>query len=134
MSNAASTFGQCWSCVSDLSSPGVYVSGNRAVAEAIARRLQTPRGGLIDDPTYGYDLTYFLNAELSTTDLALIQSNTNAECLKDERVTAAATSLTFTGGVLIVTIAVTTSTGPFTLVLSVSSVAANPVQILAVTP
>jgi phage baseplate assembly protein W len=133
MSNAAaSSFGQCWSCVTDLSSPGIYVTGNQAIGEAIARRLQTPRGGLIDDPNYGYDLTDFLNDDLTTADLALIQSNVNAECVKDERVTAASTTLTFTGGVLIVTIAVTTSAGPFTLVLSVSSVAANPVQILAV--
>jgi phage baseplate assembly protein W len=129
-----SNFGTTWSCVSDITQPAVLVSGNQAVAEAIARRLQTPRGGLIDDPNYGYDLTAFINDDLTTPQLASIQSQVSAECLKDQRVRAAATTVTFFSGVLIVSIVLTTATGPFTLVLSVSAVAANPVQILSPVP
>lgn len=132
MSAANPVFGQCWSCVSDVASPGNYVSGNLAVAQAMARRLQTPRGGLIDDPTYGYDLVGELNDDVNATDIARMSGLVNAECLKDERVSQASATVTFITGVLIVSIALTTSAGPFTLVLSVSSVAANPVQILAV--
>ena len=128
-------YGQCWSCVSDLTSPAVYVSGNRAIGEAIARRLSTVRGGLIDDPTYGYALTEFLNDDLSTGDIARIQANTQAECLKDERVAEADVTVSLVGTTLGVSIQVTTVTGQtFALVLSVAEVAVNPVQILSVTP
>ena len=128
-------FGTCWSCVTGLTFPARMVSGNRAVAEAIARRLQTPRGGLIDDPNYGYDLTAFLDADITAPVLASIQSQVNAECVKDQRVTSATSTVTLTvAGLLIVTIALTTAFGPFSLVLSVSAVAENPVTILSAPP
>lgn len=124
-----SPLGQCWSCVSDITSPGYYVSGNRAVAEAIARRLQTPRGGLIDDPDYGFDLTAYVNADISPADIALIQSNVDAECLKDERVAAAVSTVTLLAtGVLTVVIQLTAGSGPFTLVLAVSDVTVSLLQ------
>jgi phage baseplate assembly protein W len=134
VANTATTYGSCWSCVSDLASPGTFVTGNRAIAEAIARRLQTPRGGLIDDPTYGYDLTDFVDADVSPADLARMQSNVVAECLKDERVSGASVSVLLTAaGVMIATIKLEPVGGqPFTLVLSVSAVAVDPVTILGV--
>jgi phage baseplate assembly protein W len=130
----ANSDGSCWSCVSGLSSPGVFVTGNRAIGEAIARRLQTPRGGLIDDPKYGYDLTDFVEADVSPADLARIQSNVAAECAKDERVAAATAKIVLTSaGVLLATIELEPVGGePFSLVLSVSDVAQSPVQILGV--
>jgi phage baseplate assembly protein W len=127
-------FGSAWSCVSDLTLPSVQVSGNQVVAEAIARRLQTPRGGLIDDPNYGYDLTAWLNADVTPAQIASIQSSINAECTKDERVSSAASSVTFLSGALIVSVLLTTAAGPFTLVLSVSSLAPNAVTLLSVFP
>jgi phage baseplate assembly protein W len=117
--------------VTDLSSPGTYASGKRAIAEAIARRLQTPRGNLLSDPTYGYDLTAFLDADLGARDIAMITSNAQAECLKDERVAGATVTIALSAtGVLVVSIAIDPSVGlPFTFVLSVSQVT---VQILQV--
>lgn len=126
-----SLFGSGWSCVDDLTMPAVMVTGNRIVAEAIARRLTTPRGGLIDDPNYGYDLTDFLNDDLSPTDVARIAAGVQAECVKDERVSSAVATVTLTAGVMVVTIALTTANGPFTLVLSITDVT---VSILKVTP
>jgi phage baseplate assembly protein W len=130
---SSSVYGQAWSCVSSLSSPAVFVSGNVAVAQSLARRLSTPAGGLIDDPTYGYDLSGELNDDVSNSDIAQIQSRTAAECLKDERVADAVVSITFVSSNFIVNIQVTLVTGQtFTLVLSVSQVAKDPINILSV--
>ena len=132
MSNLGSpNYGSCWSCVSDLTMPAVMVGGNRAVAEAVARRLQTNRGRNVGDPNYGYDVTAFLDADVTQKDIVTIQSNVEAECTKDERILSATCTAILTGGVLILTIALTAASGPFTLVLSVSQVAQNPLQILA---
>lgn len=124
-------FGSAWSCVDDLTMPARYVTGNRVVGEAMARRLSTDRGGLISDPTYGYDLTAEMDDDASPSDLAAIAAQIQAECVKDQRVLAAVATVTLAGGVLIVTIQVTTAAGPFTLTLSVDQVS---VQILKVTP
>lgn len=79
-------FGTAWSCVTDLTMPAVLVSGNQVVAEAIARRWQTPRGRLIDDPSYGFDLSDYLNDDLAPADLARIGAQAAAEAAKDQRV------------------------------------------------
>lgn len=107
------------SCVTDIR-PGM-VSGRRALGESVARRLQTPRGRLIDDPNYGHDLTGELNDDVTHADIARMSSSIEAECLKDERVLAAAAAVTFSAGVLVVTITLTDGAGPFVLVLKVTS-------------
>jgi phage baseplate assembly protein W len=132
VANANTNLGSCWSCVSDITSPAIMVSGNLAVSQAIARRLQTPRGNLIDDPNYGTDLTAYLLDDITPGQLNAIQTAVNQECLKDQRVTAASSTVQLIGTVLIVSIALQAGAGPFSLVLSVSQVAANPVQILSV--
>lgn len=90
----------------------------------------TPRGGLIRDPNYGFDLTQYLNGDLNAVDIAQMSAGIEAECVKDERVLAASASVQLTGaGALIVTITLTESDGPFSLVLAVSDVT---VQLLTV--
>lgn len=115
-------FGSCWSCVTDLTMPATQATGFRVVAEAIARRWQTPRGGLIDDPNYGFDVSDFINADMSKTDIARLAQLAGSEAEKDERVLSCKVTVTLTGGVLIVTGAVETALGPFQLVVSVSQV------------
>jgi phage baseplate assembly protein W len=124
-------FGQAWSCVTDLTSPAQMVSGFRVVAEAIARRWQTPRGGLIDDPNYGYDLSDYINDDLGPADLARIGQDAAAEAQKDDRVLNATVTLTLIGSVLLAAGVFTTAQGPFRLVLSVSLVT---VTLLEVAP
>lgn len=109
-------------CITDLDPGMIEVDGRRCLAQAIARRLMTPRNGLIDDPNYGYDLTAFLNGDFDQAPLARMNGQIIAECLKDERVVAATSQVVVSGGVLIVTISLTDGLGPFPLVLSVSSV------------
>ena len=122
----ATDFGYDLSCVSDLDPSGKTVSGRRLLAEAIVRRLTTPRGRLIDDANYGFDLTGYLNADVVPRDTAEVKALAEAECLKDERVVSAnVTSQVNTGGVLVVTILIQDAAGPFPLVLSIAGVTAT---------
>lgn len=110
------------SCVTDLTLDMAQVTGRVALAQAIARRWQTPRGGLIDDPNYGYPLSDLLNDDVSSGDLAKAQAGAAAEALKDERVLACKVSLVLNAGVLVVTASITDAAGPFTLVASVTEI------------
>ena len=69
------------------------VSGQEAVAQAIARRLQTPAGGMLGDPAYGYDLRGLVNTAKSLAELEEIRANVEAQCLLDLRVDIADVSL-----------------------------------------
>lgn len=121
--------GTDFACIKDFSPDLALATGRACLAQAIARRLITPRGGLIDDPNYGYDLTQFVNDDLDVPDLARIEANTVAECNKDERVSSTTVKLTLAAsGLLIVTVSLEDSAGPFSLVLSVTDVT---IQILA---
>lgn len=111
------------SCVDDLSPNMLEVTGRLLLAQAIARRYMTPRGRLIDDPNYGFDLTQYVNDDLSQADIARIQAGAQAEAEKDERVESANVTINLsTAGIMIVTVVLVDSQGPFTLVLSVNSV------------
>lgn len=97
-----------------------------AIAQALARRLGTPRGGLPDDATYGEDLTEWCNRGHSSAEIRDLARRIAAECQKDDRVRAVrvtvapdATARTFD-----VTVAVDphdAALGTFTLTLAVSS-------------
>ena len=118
-------YGTDLSCVSDLTPNMAETNGTHAVAEAIARRLQTPRGSLIGDANYGFALTDYVNDDVSQQDIAIISSNTQQECLKDERVSSAKAQLTFANNALVATISLVAAPGPFTLVLSISNLTTN---------
>lgn len=116
-------FGKALSCVNDFSPDAKMVSGFRVVGEAIARRWITPRGRLIGYPNYGFDLTEYVNADVTDRDLAGLRAQASAEALKDERVQSCTVSTSLaTDGVLTVTAEVGTAQGPFQLVVAVTSV------------
>lgn len=136
--------------VADMSASDAVSSGRQCLGENLARRLETPKGALIDDPNYGFDVTARLGDDVSAADVLEIQNGCEAEFLKDERVLAAAVTVQFVGlsqiaaavagtvtnpqpvpqGALVVTAIITDSTGPFKLVLAVTSLT---VQLLQVT-
>ena len=123
-------FGTDLSCVKDCTEDMAEVTGRTGLAQAVARRYITPRGRLIDDPNYGFDLTEYVNDDLSPADIARIQAGAEAEAVKDERVEDAQVSLVVTtAGTMIVTVVLTDAKGPFTLVMSVTS---TTVQLLTV--
>jgi phage baseplate assembly protein W len=116
-------FGSDLSCVSDFTPDFAVATGKRCVAESVARRYITPRGRLIGDPNYGYDLTQFVNDDVGPADLARIEANAAAEAKKDERVQDAEVSISVTSaGVMIAKVTLETGNGPFVLVLSVTDV------------
>lgn len=105
-------------------------SGKRAVAEAIARRWGTPRGGLIDDPDYGYDVSDLVNDDLDKATLARVAHFAKAEAEKDERVRSCTVGIVqMIDQSLLVTGTVVTAEGPFQLVVSVSQVTVSLLQV-----
>lgn len=116
----------------DLSTslPRVFaiVSGQRNVANAYARRLQCQRTGLITDPNYGYDVRPFCNITLTPAALAELQSNMVAEGLKDERIQEIAVNLVPPPsllGKMLAHVTITTADGPFDLILAISEVSVD---------
>jgi len=106
-------------------------TGRATLAEALIRRLVTPRGTLIDvvfpstTANYGDDLTSDVNADMTTRDLAMIAAGVDAELRKDERVVRSQTTATMVGNLLMLAISVESGVGPFKLVLAVSDVSVS---------
>jgi hypothetical protein len=118
-------YGYDVSCVSDTGLVDqIVTSPYLVIGQRLARRLQTPRGGLAavgDDPNFGWDVRQYTNGRLSAGELAKAQQQISAECTKDEEVSAADVAITFVnGGALTITIRLTSAVGPFSLTLNVS--------------
>lgn len=127
----ATDYGVDVSCISDIDPAFTLVSGPTAVAQALARRLITPRGGLHYAGTYGYDLRQHLNGSLEPGDEFVIASAIEAQCAQDERVFSASATVAFESltETLRVSIVAQLDEGPFELVLRVSAVT---VEILSI--
>jgi phage baseplate assembly protein W len=108
------------------------VGGNQLLAQALVRRLITPRGHLIDDLNYGYDLHRFLGDDLSAAAIAQIQSDIQQELLKDERVVSVTPIVTYSPVTQILTVVVTVvgAGGPFQFTLAVGSVTPTLLQVV----
>jgi phage baseplate assembly protein W len=88
------------------------------LAEAIARRLMTPRGGLFYDPSYGLDVRQYLNEANTVAVRFELASLVEAECEKDPRVLAATVEVeTLDTRSVRLRAALTTAEGPFPLVI-----------------
>jgi hypothetical protein len=122
----ATNYGSDTTCVSDTPIIDLQISDpQQVIGQRIARRLQTPRGGLAaigDDPNFGLDIRQYTLARMNPSQLSQAQSQIAAECTKDEEVSAADVTIQFTnGGPMTVTIQLTSAAGPFTLTLAVSA-------------
>lgn len=117
------------SCTRSLKT-GQYATGQRLVAEAIYRRLITPRGTLRggeEESNYGLDLAALVGSVRSKSDIAALPAQIEAEIRKDDRVETVSVSIfetTATNGLksFTLTFAVTTGAGPFTLVIGADAV------------
>jgi phage baseplate assembly protein W len=121
-------FGTDISTATGLDPLFVPISGT---AVALARRLQTARGGLHYDPDYGLDLRAWLNESFDAAGVARLQSAIAAEAAKDERIAAATAAVTLDPRRMVMTvrIAAVTALGPFRLVLSVDRVTTRILQV-----
>lgn len=92
------------------------------LAEALARRLITPRGGLFYDPEYGTDLRAYLKEPATDALRYEIERAAALEAEKDPRVEAATATVTRDGADgLRLRLDVTTAEGPFRMVLRVDT-------------
>lgn len=107
------------------------VSGWRGLAQALGRRLVTPRGSLLEDAAYGFDLRSRLYSALTPTDLATLAGFVARELEGDERVESASVTVAYASGRITVRAIIETGDGTFRLVLAVSSVTT---EILAAEP
>jgi phage baseplate assembly protein W len=100
-------------------------SGPRNVANAIGRRLITPRGGLFYDPDYGFDVREYLGVALTRGKLAELIQGVESEALKDVRVQAVVAAVTVTGNpstALKLSLSITLADGPaFDMILSIAA-------------
>lgn len=89
-------YGRDLSCVGDIDPRLAEVTGARAIAESLARRFTCPRGGLIDDPDYGYDLRAHLNRGATTAEIIAVGAILRGEGLKDDRIAELEITVTIT--------------------------------------
>ena len=119
----ATDFGQDVSLFPDLDGSGALVYGFTCLAQALLRRLTTPRGGLFYDPGYGTDIRGFLGESLGSNATGAIQQAIESEVTQDERVLNATATVTFipAANTLIAHLTVQTGDGPFSLVIAITS-------------
>lgn len=117
-------FGQDFSFLSGLDPNLGLVSGLANLGQALAHRLETPRGGLFYDGDYGTDVRGRINDAMTPAGLSRLASDVNTECRKDERVLTCISNVQFVQATssLSITLYVTTAAGPFQFVLAVTEV------------
>jgi len=116
-------FGTDLSALPDLS--WTIKGGKNNLAEAIARRLITPLGGLFYDPTYGLDLRQYIGETLTDEVRYEIETLMAAECEKDERILSAVATIIEASPQLRsiqIELALETADEPYRLILSISDV------------
>lgn len=98
-------------------------NSRRNVADALYRRFTTPRAKLKAHPDYGFDLRAFLNETITDDVLVDIKTACEREAEKDERVLSIDVAITFspTTQILSIKMEILTAEGPFSMVLTVSS-------------
>ena len=119
---ATPDYGTDVSCITDLDPSFRLVSGQLSVGQAVARRLITERGTLIDDPNYGTDLRKYLGEPKSASVLSRCSSDAEREAMQDERVQSASAESFYVGDDLKVSVEVETAEGVFELVLAINAV------------
>ncbi|MBN8609644.1 MAG: hypothetical protein J0L92_03620 [Deltaproteobacteria bacterium] len=125
-------WGSDLSCGEDLTEGMDEVTGQRLLAEAVIRRLTTPRGSLPDvrsldlrDRNYGLDLASYLNRGVTALEVRALATNVRSEVSKDDRLANVSVTVTPspTGSSLAVELRITprdSRLGPFSLVLAVT--------------
>lgn len=110
-------YGNDFAGATDLDAALRQSTGRQAVAECVARRLQTSRGALWYDANFGTNLTILVNGTVRTETIAhMVQ----AEATKDERVEDASAAVTTTADGFSVALTLFDADGPFDLTLNVS--------------
>ena len=107
------------SCVDDVDRNLTYVSGRRALAEAVARRWITDPGELFYAPDYDAGLRRLLSAQATGT--GAIAARLEAEARKDERVEACKVDVTAVGERIEIIGQLNDAQGPFTFTFTLTA-------------
>lgn len=119
--------GQTLDCTDDLT-PGMrVVSGRTALIQALIRRLRCDPGGLWYDLEYGTNLCNSVHQATATG--YEIERAAEIECGKDERVESVTATAELDGDTMTLTLTIEDSDGPFELVLEVSAVTIEVLEI-----
>jgi phage baseplate assembly protein W len=89
----------------------------QALAEAVARRLVTPRGAYADFPDYGFDTSALIGSALR--DSAIRQRVTEQVYLEEE-IQSCQVDIVRTGTAMQINVALEDAEGPFDLTLNIS--------------
>lgn len=120
----ATFYGSDSSCLTDVGLVDVQITNPiTLIAQRLARRLQTPRGGLAafgGPADFGWDLRQYINMKMTTGTRSTAQQQIANECVKDEQVQSADVDLQVSGERVTVVINVISSAGPFQLTGDVS--------------
>jgi phage baseplate assembly protein W len=115
--------------VYDVDPNWAEVSGRLGLGQALARRLVTTHGSLIDDPDYGLDVRDYINDDVSASDLFQLARKVEAELAKDERVSRSAVVATFTDGKMSLVCTIWDGGGPFKLTLDIADVGITKLEV-----
>ncbi len=120
-------FGVDLHCTQDLDELMPEVDDPQTVlAQALARRLDCPRGALADDRNYGIDLREYLNRGLTTDEIRSLAGTVRSELTKDDRVDTVRVIVTPSsiGDALRLSLSIaprdSVAGGPFELILAVT--------------
>ena len=127
----ATDFGRCISVVDDLPGRWRYVTGQRVVAEAVARRWGTERGTLPYALDYGTDARGMIGDTMTTAQIAEWSAALEREAEKDARVLAVSVSIAYDFASAKATIRgqLTTADGTFRLIVAVSDLTVDLLEI-----
>lgn len=115
----ATFYGSDSYCITDIGLTDIQVTDPiQLIGQRLARRLQTPRGGLasVGGPAdFGWDVRQLTNAKMTTANRTTWQQQIENEVTKDEQVLGATVDITSSNGVITINIAGVSSAGPFRL-------------------
>lgn len=116
------TLGSDFSGGYDLDPAMREVTGQRALAEAVVRRLTTTTGALQDHPDYGFNLSNLIGTSLTTD---RIKQGILGQIFLEEEIESATVSVVKNGETLEIDIVLFSGDGPFNFTLSVDDVGVN---------
>jgi hypothetical protein len=121
-------YGTDLSCTTDLAFDfsEVDARSRAAIVEQLVRMYITARGSLIDDASWGMDVRLYLNHAMTPRDIIDLQTAMAAQAKRDDRISDAVVTLTYTEGVMrmrgtVILNPVDPSLGPFEAVLAITS-------------
>jgi hypothetical protein len=106
----------------DLDPSFTLIAGRQCTAERFARRLMTPREGLVGDRDFGFDVRTYVHCKMTSSKRAELQNGVRKEGKKDEYILEVDVSDVAQNpdGTLDLDLEVTDADGPFELTLHVS--------------